>query len=185
MVRLQVLTLAVGLINVVTAVVWTVADPWRVDAQWGAVAADEFFFLDPQLIKVRAVGVVWIQSTGAQLLSCHNGHNHESTAEGGGGSGRGGEVGVGGVWGGWLDVKVLMIVVRIHSNHGMSIYELRCCSRLLELTAVLFIRGISAVDDLVTPGWAGYTAAVFTRPLWRATSDILGRELAFQKEQSI
>ena len=52
------LTLAVGLVGVVPAVVCAVADPRRVDAQRGGVAADEIFLFHPQLVKVRAVGVV-------------------------------------------------------------------------------------------------------------------------------
>lgn len=60
------LTLAVGLVGVVPAVVRAIADPRGVDAQWGGVAADEVFFFHPQLVKVRAVCVVWIQNTAAQ-----------------------------------------------------------------------------------------------------------------------
>lgn len=62
----QPLTLAVGLVGVVAAVVGAVADPRRVDAQRGGVAADEILLLDPQHEEVRAVAVVWEQTT----------HNH-------------------------------------------------------------------------------------------------------------
>lgn len=53
------LTLAVGLVGVVAAVVGAVADPRRVDAERGGVAADEILLLDPQHEEVRAVAVVW------------------------------------------------------------------------------------------------------------------------------
>lgn len=52
------LTLAVGLVRVVPAVVRTVADPRRVDAQRCGVAADEVLLLRPQLVKVGTVCVV-------------------------------------------------------------------------------------------------------------------------------
>lgn len=57
------LTLAVGLIGVVAAVVGAVADPRWVDAQRGGVAADEIFLFDPQHEEVRAVAVVWEQKS--------------------------------------------------------------------------------------------------------------------------
>lgn len=56
------LTLAVGLVGVVAAVVGAVADPRRVDAQRGGVAADEILLLDPQHEEVRAVAVVCEQA---------------------------------------------------------------------------------------------------------------------------
>lgn len=52
------LTLAVGLVGVVPAVVGSVADPRRVDAQGCGVAADKIPLLRPQLVKVRTVAVV-------------------------------------------------------------------------------------------------------------------------------
>lgn len=52
------LTLAVGLVSVVAAIVGAIADPRGVDAQRGGVAADEIFFFHSQLVKVRAVGAV-------------------------------------------------------------------------------------------------------------------------------
>lgn len=58
----QPLTLAVGLVGVVAAVVGAIADPRRVDAQRGGVAADEILLLDPQHEEVRAVAVVWEQT---------------------------------------------------------------------------------------------------------------------------
>lgn len=57
-------TLAVGLVRVVPAVVWTVTDPRRMDAQRRGVAADEILLFCPQLVKVRTVCVVWIQKAG-------------------------------------------------------------------------------------------------------------------------
>lgn len=56
-------TLAVGLVGVVAAVVGAIADPRRVDAQRGGVAADEIFLFDPQHEEVRAVAVVWEQKS--------------------------------------------------------------------------------------------------------------------------
>lgn len=67
------LTLAVGLIGVVAAVVGAVADPRRVDAQRGGVAADEIFLFDPKHEEVRAVAVVWEQKS-------HNVRHTVSTA---------------------------------------------------------------------------------------------------------
>lgn len=52
------LTLAVGLVSVVAAIIGAIADPRGVDAQRGGVAADEIFFFHSQLVKVGAVGVV-------------------------------------------------------------------------------------------------------------------------------
>lgn len=60
------LTLAVGLVGVVAAVVGAVADPRRVDAQRGGVAADEILLLDPQHEEVRAVAVVCEQTNKQQ-----------------------------------------------------------------------------------------------------------------------
>lgn len=51
-------TLAVGLVRVVPAVVRTVADPRRMDAQRRGVAADEILLFCPQLVKVRTVCAV-------------------------------------------------------------------------------------------------------------------------------
>lgn len=53
------LTLAVGLVGVVAAVVGAVTYPRRVDAQRRGVAADEVLRLDTQHEEVRAVAVVW------------------------------------------------------------------------------------------------------------------------------
>ena len=51
-------TLTVGLVGVIAAVVGAVADPRRVDAQRGGVAADEAPLFHTQLVEVRAVCVV-------------------------------------------------------------------------------------------------------------------------------
>lgn len=50
------------------------------------------------------------------------------------------------------------------------------------LTAVFFVRGVGAVNDLVAPRWAGHTAPVFARRFWWAARDIYGRRLAFQRD---
>lgn len=56
---LYTLTLAVGLVGVVAAVVGAIADPRWVDTQRGGVAAEEIFLFDAQHEKVGAVAVVW------------------------------------------------------------------------------------------------------------------------------
>ena len=53
-----VVTLAVGLVGVVSAVVGTVADPGRVHAQGGGVAADEALLRHSQSEEVQTVRVI-------------------------------------------------------------------------------------------------------------------------------
>jgi len=68
---LSLLTLAIGFVSIVSAIICTITDPWWMDAQWGGVAADEIFFFHSQLVKVRAFCVVWIQNTINALSQWH------------------------------------------------------------------------------------------------------------------
>lgn len=120
------LTLAVGLVGVVAAVVGAVADPRRVDAQRGGVAADEILLLHPQHEEVRAVAVVWEQTNTQPQLSkkwkFSLGDERQTEASD------------------WPQAA--------QGRESVYIFILYFGG----LTAAFLIRGVGAVDDLVAPG---------------------------------
>ena len=56
------LTLAVGLICIITTVVGSITDPGGVDTKGGGITADEAFFFHPQFVEFRAVCVVYTKT---------------------------------------------------------------------------------------------------------------------------
>ena len=65
-------TLATGFIGVIPTIVGSVADPGRVDAQGGGVAAEERRLLRAQLVVICAAHVI-CEHSGAQDITDHTG----------------------------------------------------------------------------------------------------------------